>query len=263
MSTQIPASFSLQPVSFVPVYRPASQVYTNDTHPSSVSPHAFMITLETPTTFVATPEMVDDNAWYPDSGATHHLTKDASNLQPTTTFQGSGNVQVRNGHLLPINSSGQSVFFTKSKQFQLKNLLFVPGITKNLLSVSKFTQDNQVSVEFFPRCCQVKDLQSKEVLLQGQEINGLYCLGVSPTCGKFVSNSASCNVAINNFVSTEVWHKRLGHPSYSVLIKALSGCKISASDNKNSSDFSVCSACQYGKSHKLPFTSSHSIYSTT
>ncbi|KAK8483531.1 hypothetical protein V6N13_128200 [Hibiscus sabdariffa] len=90
MSTQIPASFSLQPVSSVPVYRPASKVYTNEALPSSVSPHAFMVTPETPSAFVATPEMVDDNAWYPDSGATHYLTKDASNLQPTTAFQGSG-----------------------------------------------------------------------------------------------------------------------------------------------------------------------------
>ncbi|KAL4325422.1 hypothetical protein GQ457_11G032360 [Hibiscus cannabinus] len=30
---------------------------------------------------IATPETIDDNAWYPDSGATHHLTKDFSNLQ--------------------------------------------------------------------------------------------------------------------------------------------------------------------------------------
>ncbi|KAL4310209.1 hypothetical protein GQ457_01G001580 [Hibiscus cannabinus] len=40
----------------------------------------------TPQALIATPEVVDDNAWYPDSGATHHLTKDVSNLQVGSTY---------------------------------------------------------------------------------------------------------------------------------------------------------------------------------
>ncbi|GMI94227.1 hypothetical protein HRI_003092000 [Hibiscus trionum] len=128
---------------------------------------------------LAAPEVVDDNAWYPDSGATHHITNDAQQLQPDSTYPASGNVQVGNGNTLHISYSRHSSLITCSKKFLLNNLLFVPNITKNFLSVSKFTRDNNVSFEFFPTCCHVKDLSTGAVVLQGIEVGGLYKLGSS------------------------------------------------------------------------------------
>ena len=55
-----------------------------------------------------------------------------------------------------------------------KQLLYVPEIIKNLLSVSKFANDNHVSFEFHPISCFVKDLATRVVLLQGQLKVGLY-----------------------------------------------------------------------------------------
>jgi len=55
-----------------------------------------------------------------------------------------------------------------ASSFFLKNLLHVPGITKNLLSVSKFTADNKVFLEFYPDSCFVKDLSTRKTLLRGQ-----------------------------------------------------------------------------------------------
>lgn len=51
----------------------------------------------------------------------------------------------------------------------------------------------------------------------------------------------------------DVWHRRLGHTSKKILSQVLNSCKLSIS-LKNKVDF--CDACQMGKSHKLPFTSS-------
>ncbi|KAK8540679.1 hypothetical protein V6N13_026995 [Hibiscus sabdariffa] len=51
-----------------------------------------------PQACIATPEVVDDNAWYPDSGATHHLTKDFSSLQVENVSPAAGNVQVGNAY---------------------------------------------------------------------------------------------------------------------------------------------------------------------
>lgn len=54
----------------------------------------------------------------------------------------------------------------------------------------------------------------------------------------------------------EKWDWKLGHPNNKVLEKVLKDCnvKISSSDN-----FTFCEACQFGKSHLLPFkySSSH------
>lgn len=53
-------------------------------------------------------------------------------------------------------------------------MLHVPNITKNLLSVSSFAKDNGVFFEFQPCHCFVKDLKSKEILLEGRIRARLY-----------------------------------------------------------------------------------------
>ncbi|KAL4339887.1 hypothetical protein GQ457_08G024790 [Hibiscus cannabinus] len=55
-----------------------------------------------PQALLATPEVVADNSWYPDYGATHHLTSDISNLNVGTVHPGSGKVRVGNGNAIPI-----------------------------------------------------------------------------------------------------------------------------------------------------------------
>lgn len=49
----------------------------------------------------------------------------------------------------------------------LKDILLVPSITKNLISISKLTTDNNLFVEFVGNVGYVKDLLKKQVLLQG------------------------------------------------------------------------------------------------
>ncbi|KAL4340271.1 hypothetical protein GQ457_08G023800 [Hibiscus cannabinus] len=50
---------------------------------------------------LSTTEVLDDNAWYPDSDATHHLTNDSTNLQAGSVLPGTGNVQV--GSLVSVD----------------------------------------------------------------------------------------------------------------------------------------------------------------
>ncbi|MCI86943.1 retrovirus-related pol polyprotein from transposon TNT 1-94, partial [Trifolium medium] len=44
--------------------------------------------------------------WYPDSGASHHVTPDASNLSDAASLPGSDQVLMGNGQGLAINSIG-------------------------------------------------------------------------------------------------------------------------------------------------------------
>ena len=57
---------------------------------------------------------------------------------------------------------------------QFSNVLHVPTITKNLLSVSSLTSDNPVFVEFHARHCYVKDLATRKVLLHRKASDGIY-----------------------------------------------------------------------------------------
>ena len=61
----------------------------------------------------------------------------------------------------------------------LHDILHVPKITKNLLSISQFTKDNDVIVEFNSEFCMIKDKKTRKVLLQGGLKNGLYQLDLS------------------------------------------------------------------------------------
>ena len=78
-----------------------------------------------------------------------------------------------NGIYLPICSTGASLLCSHACSFILKNLSYVPGITKNLLSVSQFTADNKVFLEFYPDFCFVKDFSTRKTLLRGHLKDGL------------------------------------------------------------------------------------------
>lgn len=54
-----------------------------------------------------------------------------------------------------------------------------------------------------------------------------------------------------------LWHKRLGYPSAEVLVQCLKYYNLSISRD---SIKSLCNACELGKTHKLPFASSYTLY---
>ena len=120
------------------------------------------------TTMFATPKVVNDTNWYPDSGASNHVTFDATNLMTKVEYYKSNQVHIGNSMGLSIKHVGQSVFSSPytSRILSLKQLLHVPTITKNLLSVSKFTYANDVFFEFHSHSYFVKDQTSKTVLLR-------------------------------------------------------------------------------------------------
>ncbi|KAL2470878.1 Retrovirus-related Pol polyprotein from transposon TNT 1-94 [Abeliophyllum distichum] len=113
---------------------------------------------------VSCPNLVEDQAWYADSGASHHVTTNKNNVDEAKEYGGKQKMVVGNGTSLQISHVGSKVFDIESdKSFVLKTLLHVPKIKKNLISVSKLTTDNNVSVEFFPNGCVVKDLPTRRL----------------------------------------------------------------------------------------------------
>nr|KYP72473.1 hypothetical protein KK1_005062 [Cajanus cajan] len=108
--------------------------------------------------YVGSQNTTYDDQWYPDSRATNHLTPYLSNLSSKSDYTGPDKITMGNGQALGINHIGTSYFVTpmSSTIFTLKDLLHVPQITKNLVSVSKFCRDNKVYIEFHTHHCLVK-----------------------------------------------------------------------------------------------------------
>ncbi|KAL6331208.1 hypothetical protein AAG906_009636 [Vitis piasezkii] len=112
---------------------------------SQASPHS--------STLFTTPEVFNDNSWYPDFGLSIS----------------------RIGH-------SSSLFSLTPKVLSLNHMFFVPSITKNLLSVSRFAKSNNVFFEFHYDVCFVKDQDSQVVFLTEKVKNGLYSFDSSNLC---------------------------------------------------------------------------------
>jgi histone deacetylase 1/2 len=227
-----------------------------------------------------TPSVSGSGTWYPDSGASFHVTADARNIQEPSFFDGADQVFIGNGQGLPIHSSGFSVFpspILPNTQLSLNNLLHVPSITKNLMSVSQFARDNSVYFEFHADYCVVKSQANNAVLLKGNVgTDGLYkfpdlniqpsqpasnfSLDNKPLIASVHNTSIQCNSMQNLSSSSKyLWHLRLGHPNEHVLKLVLNQCNLSF--NNTNKDFSTfCTACCMGKAHRLHSPSSTTTY---
>ncbi|GAB2267038.1 hypothetical protein Dimus_037931 [Dionaea muscipula] len=174
------------------------------------------------------------SSWYPDSRATHHMTSDIGSFLNYASYPGSDHVTVGNGASLQISNIGTSRL---SPHLILNNVLHVPGILKNLLSISQLTRDHDCIVVFTVSGFIVKDRKTGHILLQGPHRDGLYCYDPPSRPRCFLGEK----------VSGDTWHRRLGHPTPSIVRQVVSSCGLSSSELK------FCDACQLGKSHRLPF----------
>ncbi|KAG8491907.1 hypothetical protein CXB51_015260 [Gossypium anomalum] len=175
---------------------------------------------------------VNDQAWYPDSGATNHITPDAANLSSVSSYTGTQHVSMGNGASVSIANIGSSSMQAGSRLLQLKNILHVPNVCKNLLSVGQFAKDNVVYFEFHPLFCFVKDIQTRKTLLVGRMHNGLYKFDASEffphKSGATSLPPSPCLYTSQLVASTVVWHSRLGHPCNNVLVDVLQSCNFNA-----------------------------------
>jgi len=189
------------------------------------------------------PSSMDDPLWYPDSGATHHITNSSSVYSDKQHYAGSETVKMGNGKGLCISHIGYASLSsaTHSTSLRLNDLLLVPDITKNLLSVSKFSRDNNVFFIFYPHSCYVVHQDTKQVLLQGTLKDGLYTFPGLKASSHYSANSLSFT---GNSATINLWLQRFGHCHLKSLQKILSSCNISVKPYLH-----FCAACARAKCH--------------
>lgn len=147
------------------------------------------------------------DGWLMDSGATHHVTSDLQNFAIHNPYTGNDSIVVGNGAVLPITHTGSFSTNSATRKFQFNNVLYVPSIHKNLISVYQFCNDNQTSVELFLSMFQMKALDTGASLLTDPAKGGSYEWPCSSSLGAFsVLKSSLSN-----------WHHRLGHPDFPIL----------------------------------------------
>ena len=107
-------------------------------------------------------------AWYLDSGATNHVTNALGNININSEYQGNEKLTVGNGEKLMISHVGNSMLSTSNphKHIALNDILFVPSITKNLISISRLLHDNDIDIEFKKSVCFIKDKRQVKILVK-------------------------------------------------------------------------------------------------
>ncbi|KAL6333419.1 hypothetical protein AAG906_028604 [Vitis piasezkii] len=230
---------------------------------TNTSPHAYIVV----------PDLESNSSWVLDSDATHHMTTDSNTLDVSDHYSGIRNVVVGNGQTLDISSVRWSYFssYKSSKSLYLTNVLHVLHvlqITKNLISVAKFTQDNDVILEFDSHCCFVKDKKFKEILLQGSLKKGLYQLDISKVSSnrQFAGFSKDENVFLPHLATTSsTINKKPTTPSveYSLQVNKIESTRCEEDNNmvldrlgiesKLQNELGFCIACPLGKTKQFPF----------
>lgn len=76
--------------------------------------------------------------WYLDSGASRHVTGH-KNLLKDLKVGNQSQIRTAGGESLRVEAKGKTIVSTKSGGIKFDNILYVPGITKNLLSVGAIT----------------------------------------------------------------------------------------------------------------------------
>jgi hypothetical protein len=134
-----------------------------------------------------------------------------------------------------------------SQNISLKNVLHVPKLTCNLLSVSKFYKDSNYRVTFVESYCVFQELKSKKMIGSAKLINGLYYFEDQDSKNKEAQGLSSCmsNPAKDTVM---LWHYRLGHPSFPYLKKLFPNLFKGLDCSKL-----YCENCILSKSHKIVY----------
>jgi hypothetical protein len=136
------------------------------------------------------------------------MTPDVSQLDSIEPYTGKDRVIVGNGSSLPVTHMGSC---SPTPTLQLKDVLVVPNLTKNLLSVSKLTNDFPLVVLFTDNKFIIQNLQTQKVVASGDRVDGLYVLKRGHHVFSAIINKHNlCN-------SFDIWHARLGHVSPQII----------------------------------------------
>lgn len=196
--------------------------------------HAAMTTFQVPSR--------SDMDFYFDSGATTHMCSNQKLLHNVKEV--AQIVNVANDSELKAVASGdldlEADIGDNTCQLSISDILCIPDIAINLLSVSKVCSKGY-RVLFTSDACEVRSASGSLVAV-GRETGGLYKLCLT-------SNEVSCAAKAQDDML--LWHRRMGHlneQSLKTLRKLVSGVAFP--------DSSVlpCAICLQGKHHRQPFS---------
>ncbi|KAI5341615.1 hypothetical protein L3X38_009490 [Prunus dulcis] len=190
-------------------FQETCQLCNRQGHTSRICPERGNFAYMAESNITTAPTSSELTNWCVDLGVTHHMTSNPSELSHVQPYTGNDSIVVGNGSHLSISHIGKTHLDRSIGSLHLNDVLCVPTIRNNLLSIRRFSKDNHCYFEMDANGFCVKDNKTGKVLLTGSSSGGLYHIHADPTI------SAKLGF-YGERTTQEVWHARLGHPSQAV-----------------------------------------------
>ncbi|KAI5327617.1 hypothetical protein L3X38_027013 [Prunus dulcis] len=151
----------------------------------------------------ATTKKKINGEWYIDNGCSNHMTGNVDLLVDVRTNM-AGKVQMPIGALINVAGMGSLVIDTTRRRKYIREVMYLPGLRENMLSVWKM-DEHGCFLMFGEGMCKVFDSSSMNCLIIKVPMKKNMCYPLS----LLAENQLVMKASITH--CTWTWHKRLGH----------------------------------------------------
>ena len=194
------------------------------------------------TSSLSASEGIDHN-WIVDSGATRNMCNNKDYFDKLVELNNPIRIKLGDGRevcavaigtvTLEVNLPDRRV-----ESFLLRNVLYVPSLAYNLISVAQLDKEGKHTV-FSNNSCRI--CCSDKVIAVATKLGELYSL------------ETALSVGTANYSTANLWHKRFCHLNEQSLKKIFSHGIVDGINCDKFNDLSFCESCVQGKNHRLPF----------
>ena len=190
--------------------------------------------------------------WVLDTGASRHLTPDASILSNMRPTDEDITITFGNGGTGKATATGEVFLATADATFQLTDVLYIPEATENLISVRHATKRG-LEFNFGADKCEI-NMAGRKLATASSVGDSIYYLS------GWSKRSDNPALAARIKETPQLWHERFGHLGYDGLARLtgmVNGIQTTAEEFKAAAE-GLCEPCVLGKQHRAPFKPSSS-----
>ncbi|KAI5329221.1 hypothetical protein L3X38_028618 [Prunus dulcis] len=192
----------------------------------------------------AATDVKKNHSWYIDSGCSNHMTGNEGLLVDIQRNLNS-KVKMGTGEVVPVAGKGTLVIKTKLGKKHIQEVMLVPGLEENLLSVGQMMEHGYYLV-FGGNMVNVYDDQSLGNLIVRVQMTNNRCFPLT----MMPANELALRASVSHCLQT--WHKRLGHLNERSL-KLLENQGMVHGLPHLEQVSVVCEGCRLGKQHRDSF----------
>jgi hypothetical protein len=185
--------------------------------------------------------------WIIDSGSSKHMIGDQTRLSNLNEKNTSYKVELGDKNTYPVEGIGQvSVKLKTGNNVHLRNVLYVPGLEKNLVSISFLEYKGNIIAFVDGKVLSwSRDSSIENSRVIGTREGRLYIL-LERNDETLVHDEVNLN---------EIWHRRYAHINYQALpfLKNM----VEGIPELHSTHEGICKGCALGKNIKKPFSSNN------